>query len=287
MTGEVVEAFEGIEGVVLDATVGDGGHAAALLDALPKIRLVAADRDGVAVSRAAARLAPFGERAEVVHAAFSEVEGMLRERGVDRLAGLLADLGVSSNHLEDAARGFSFRRAGPLDMRMDPTRGAPLSEKLEETNEEELAEVIRSYGEEPPSTARRIARAILFALPRTETTEDLAAVVARAVGGRRGGGKRTHPATRTFQALRIWVNDELGELDRLLAASPRLLAGGGRLVVLSYHSLEDRAVKEEIRSWDAEGRLAKFSKRVVKPSREEIRANPRARSAKLRWAVFA
>lgn len=282
LTSEVVAALAPRSGaILLDATLGGGGHAEAILAAaLPPygVRLLGTDRDGEAVARTRARI---GGRVETFQASFREIPRVLAEMGIDKLDGLLADLGVSSDHLDAADRGFSFRAAGPIDMRMDPTSGRSLRERLEEADEETLAQVIRTYGEEP--RARLIARRILDAREGMSTTMDLAEIVAHAVGGRRG---KIHPATRTFQALRIWVNDELGELEALLDLAPRLLAGGGRLVILSYHSLEDRMIKIRMKEWKAEGRAQEISKHVTTPAWSEVKKNPRARSAKMRTASF-
>ncbi|RME87489.1 MAG: 16S rRNA (cytosine(1402)-N(4))-methyltransferase RsmH [Zetaproteobacteria bacterium] len=282
-------------GRYVDATFGRGGHARAVLARLaPEGRLLALDRDPEAVAAAEA-LAREDSRCVARHAAFSELAFVLDELGWDAVDGVGFDLGVSSPQLDDPARGFSFRQPGPLDMRMDPTRGEPLARKLARVSERRLAEVLRAYGDE--RYARRIAAAILRAFRRGEIrdTAALAEVVARAVPRTRG---RIHPATRTFQALRIWVNDELEELRRGLAAAVERLAPGGRLVVISFHSGEDRIVRDAIEA-EVRGcicpprlpcvcgrkpRMRWVQKKPIRPSEDEVARNPRARSARLRVA---
>lgn len=232
---------EGDDAVVIDATCGAGGHTAALLARCTPTRVVLIDRDPAALAFARARLADADCPLEFRHASFSELTAVLDELGVDRIAGLIADIGVSSHQFDAGERGFSFRTDAPLDMRMDPTRGKTAAEHLAELDERGLTHVLKRYGEEPE--ARRLARAIVQARP--QTTGALASVVESAMSARsrRQLGKRIHPATRTFQALRILVNAELDELEALLAAAPERLATGGRMAVISFHSLEDRLVK--------------------------------------------
>jgi 16S rRNA (cytosine1402-N4)-methyltransferase len=266
------------DGLYVDATLGRAGHALPLLDRLDSEgRLVGLDRDPGAVEACRTRLAPHGARAIVIHAAFADVRDVLGPRGLLPVTGLLADLGLSSPQLDEPDRGFSWRRPGPLDMRADPSQGETARALLERLDENELADVLYQLGEERMS--RRIARAIKRALAarELESTADLRAVVHRAIGSRPRGG--IDPATRTFQALRIAVNDELAQLDALLAALPEILEPGGRAAILSYHSLEDRRVKHFIR---AEARLEALTKKPVVASEEEVARNPRARSAKLR-----
>jgi len=269
MVDEVVSFLRG-RGTVVDATVGAGGHAEALLEAGVR-HVIGIDRDPEAAVLAARRLARFGPRFHVVRARFSELPVG------NRVDGVLYDLGVSSMQLERAARGFGYRLPGPLDMRMDGS-GPTAADLVNELPEEELAGIISRYGEEP--RAGRIARAIVRARARAPimTTDQLARVVAGAVGRRRGG---PHPARRTFQALRIAVNRELEELAASLPRAVDLLAPGGRVVVISYHSLEDRIVKRAFRD---DPRLEVLTRKPVRPRLEEVRANPRARSAKLRAA---
>jgi 16S rRNA (cytosine1402-N4)-methyltransferase len=267
-------------GLFVDATLGGGGHAEALLDAGPEIRLIAVDRDAQAVTRARMRLARFGERVQFVHAPFSAIGSLLGAGDRGRVAGLLADLGLSSDQLDDRHRGFSFQQDGPLDMRMDRTaQKTSAAVLLAHASEDEIEEWLREYGEE--RFARRLAHAIVHQRrfgPLLRTSQ-LADLVARTIPRGRAG---LHPATRTFQALRIAVNRELGELDSLLDQAPALLAPGGRLAVISFHSLEDRRVKEAFRAEVQGGRCDDLLPGGVRASEAEARANPRARSARLR-----
>jgi 16S rRNA (cytosine1402-N4)-methyltransferase len=280
MPGEVVRLLEPHSGgVYLDVTAGGGGHSRAILEACPTARVVALDRDPEAVAAAEGALAEFGERAKVIHADFADVERVLIEQGISLLDGLVADLGVSSQQLGDALRGMSFRSEGPLDMRMDPTRGETARELIERLDSDELADVIYTLGDERRS--RRVARCIKQALAQgeLETTLDLRRAVVRAVGPRRVGG--IDPATRTFQALRMAVNAELDQLTALLAALPRLIAPGGVAAFLSFHSHEDRLVKRAFLNRELWQRL---TPKPLGASDEEQSKNPRARSAKLRGA---
>jgi 16S rRNA (cytosine1402-N4)-methyltransferase len=279
MKAEVIAALAPREGVFVDATVGGGGHAEAILAAAPNARVVAFDRDPSALEAARERLAPFGDRATFVHATFGEMETRLAALGIDRVLGVCADLGVSSPQIDDPTRGMSFRHEGPLDMRMDPSTGETALELMERLDEEELANVIFHAGDERRS--RRIARSIKRAVKDRElaTTLDLRRAIVRAVGPMRVGG--IDPATRTFQALRITLNDELGEIDRLLASLPRVLDEGGVAAVISFHSLEDRKAKQAFHDkaiWEP------LTKKPVMASDTEREANPRAGSAKLRSA---
>jgi 16S rRNA (cytosine1402-N4)-methyltransferase len=272
---EVVELLSGAE-TVFDLTVGAGGHARALLDAGVG-RVVGIDRDERALQEARGRLAGEGARFRAYRARFSEVLEVAEEAGVREAGGVLYDLGVSSLQLDRPERGFSYRAEGPLDMRMgEGTRTA--ADVVNTYPEDELARVIRTYGEE--RFAGRIAGAIARARQRAplRTTRELAAVVAAAVPRRRGG---PHPARRTFQAIRIEVNGELEELAASLPRAIQLLVPGGRLVAISYHSLEDRAVKVFLRDDD---RLEVLTRKPVRPSAAEAARNPRARGAKLRAA---
>lgn len=273
-------------GRYLDCTLGGGGHAEAILAASgPDGLLVGIDRDPAALAAAGSRLASFGERALLLHGRFGDMAEVAGPHGP--FDGIVLDLGVSSPQLDHAERGFSFGRDGPLDMRMDPTRGPTAAEWLDAVDEPELVRVLRQYGEEP--RARQIARAILAGRPWTRTLA-LADAVARAAGYK---GSRRHPATRTFQALRIAVNDELGELERGLAAGLALLAPGGRMAVISFHSLEDRLVKAAFRDAagkntprDVYGHLIRppLGRLLGKPrvGKDLDPHNPRARSARLR-----
>jgi 16S rRNA (cytosine1402-N4)-methyltransferase len=267
-------------GLFVDCTVGLGGHSRALLEAGAS-RVIGLDRDPEALRLAAEALEAFGDRVELVHADYRELERVLDERGVSAVAGALADLGVSSMQLEAGGRGFSFRRDEPLDMRMDRSQGPTASELLAAIDETTLADVIFQYGEERFS--RRIARGIVTernTQPVT-TTGQLARIVRRAVPRR--GYQRIDPATRTFQALRIWVNRELEGIDAFLLAAARRLLTGARLAVISFHSLEDRIVKHTFRALER-GELAArvLTKRPIAPGPDEVERNPRARSARLR-----
>ncbi len=267
------------DGVYVDATIGLGGHTAALLSAGAG-RIIGLDRDADALERARARLGGTGDRLTLVHADYRDLAAVLAARGEGRVNGVLADFGVSSLQLDEADRGVSFRQAGPLDMRMDRSRGRPLGERLATADEAELAEVIRTFGEE--RHARRVARHIVRAqaLGPLRTTTDLAAVVRRAAGG--GTWQRIDPATRTFQALRIWVNDELAGIETFLPAAVAALGSGGRLAILAFHSLEDRLVKHTFRRFAADGVVTLVTRRPIVPGDPEVARNPRARSARLR-----
>jgi 16S rRNA (cytosine1402-N4)-methyltransferase len=264
-------------GVYVDCTLGLGGHARALLEG-GATRVIGLDRDADALARARDALAPFGERLEGVHAEFGTLGEVLDARGLGHVDGILADLGVSSLQLDGEGRGFSFRRDEPLDMRMDRSRGPTAADLVNDAREAELADVIYRFGEERYS--RRIARAIVAGRP-VRTTGELAALARRGVHARTW--QRIDPATRTFQALRIWVNGELDGLDAFLRAASGRLAPGGRLAVIAFHSLEDRIVKHTMRALAAEADgLRVLTKKPVIPGDQEIGRNPRARSAKLR-----
>ena len=262
------------EGTYADCTLGAAGYAKEIAERVTTGRLIAIDRDPEAVAAARERLKPFGNRVTLVAAAFSEVERILDGILVD---GLVADLGISREQLERGERGFSFLTDGPLDMRMDPSQELTAAAIVNHHGEKPLADLIFRFGEERRS--RGIARAIVRARP-LRSTKQLADVIERAAPRTKRWG--LHPATRTFQALRIAVNDELGELDRLLEAAPRLLAPGGRWVMVSFHSLEDRAVKVAFREGAGQGTLRPLTKHVVRPGMEEVARNPASRSARLR-----
>lgn len=267
-------------GLYADATLGGAGHAEAILEAsAPDGRLIGMDRDEVALAAAHLRLGRFGDRVTLVHGAFGDLARVLADAGEPRVDGVLADLGVSSPQLDEAGRGFSFRMEGPLDMRMDRSRGETARELIERLSESELADVIFQLGEDRKS--RRIAGSIKRALAagELETTEDLRKAVVRAIGPQRRGG--IDPATRTFQGLRLAVNDELGQLGALLAQLPDVLRDDGVAVLISFHSLEDRKVKRAFRGSDL---LVPLTKRPVIAGEAERAENPRARSAKLRAA---
>ena len=272
-------------GLFVDCTVGLGGHASALLRA-GSTRVIGLDRDTDALSVARSTLAPWGDRVELVHADYRSLDEVLERRNIEAIDGALADLGVSSLQLDADGRGFSFQRDEPLDMRMDKTDGETAAEIVARASEADLADAIYAYGEERFS--RRIARSIVAA--RLEepiaTTGRLAAIVRRAVPRR--GYTRIDPATRTFQALRIWVNHELDGLDRFIEMAVRRLRAGARLVVISFHSLEDRVVKHTLRALQQRrapgSTVTVLTKKPVVAGDAELETNPRARSAKLRAA---
>jgi len=282
MVAEVVEHLAPARGgVFVDCTIGMGGHAKALLEAGAS-RLIGFDRDPAALREAAAALKGYGNRVELVHVDYRRLDEALDARGIAEVDGLLADLGVSSMQLDAPGRGFSFRRDEPLDMRMDTTAGPTAAESIRGADEGTLADVIYEFGEE--RHARRIARAIVDASTRggIDTTGKLADVVRRAIP--RKGYTRIDPATRTFQALRIWVNRELEGLDTFLGRAVRRLRPGGRMAVITFHSLEDRIVKHTFRALQAERDLGLTirTKRPLVPTESEVERNPRARSAKFR-----
>jgi 16S rRNA (cytosine1402-N4)-methyltransferase len=284
MVAEVLEHLAPARGgVFVDCTVGYGGHTRAML-AAGASRVIGLDRDQDALRHAAAALASEASRVELVHSDYRRLDEVLDARGIAGVDGILADLGVSSMQLDEAGRGFSFRRDEPLDMRMDRTSGLTAAEMIRDADERTLADVIYEFGEE--RHARRIARAIVEGRGRSaiDTTGRLAEVVRRAVP--RKGYTRIDPATRTFQAIRIWVNRELEGLDVFLTQAARRLRPGGRMAVIAFHSLEDRIVKHTLRSLQATGDIGLTirTKRPVVPSEAEVERNPRARSAKLRVA---
>jgi 16S rRNA (cytosine1402-N4)-methyltransferase len=282
MVAEVIEHLApGRGGVFLDCTVGLGGHARAMLDA-GATRVIGIDRDPQAIERAGDALRDAGGRVELVHGDYRRFDEVLDARRVGAIDGLLADLGVSSMQLDAPGRGFGFMRDGPLDMRMDPTSGSTAAEMLAAVDEKTLADVIYELGEE--RYARRVARAIVEAR-RTraiDTTGSLAEIVRRAIPRR--GYTRIDAATRTFQAIRLWVNGELDGLDDFVTRASKRLAPGGRLVMLTFHSLEDRIAKHTLRALQAAQTITIRTKRPLVPSDAEIERNPRARSAKLRAA---
>jgi 16S rRNA (cytosine1402-N4)-methyltransferase len=284
MVAEVLEHLAPARGgVFVDCTVGHGGHTRAMLDAGAS-RVIGLDRDADALRQAAAALASEESRVELVHSDYRRLDEILDARGITDVDGILADLGVSSMQLDEAGRGFSFRRDEPLDMRMDRTSGLTAAEMIRDADERTLADVIYEFGEE--RHARRIARAIVEARDRSavDSTGRLAEVARRAVPKK--GYSRIDPATRTFQAIRIWVNRELEGLDVFLTQAARRLRPGGRMAVIAFHSLEDRIVKHTLRSLQATGDIGLTirTKRPVVPSEAEVERNPRARSAKLRVA---
>ncbi len=283
------------DGRFIDATLGLGGHTEALLAATRTARVLGLDRDPQALAAARERLSRFGDRAVIAHASYDQLGTLAPTLGFEAVDGVLFDLGVSSLQLDDGARGFAFRTDAPLDMRFDPTSDSPTAADLVNTlSESELADMLYEYGDEPAS--RRIARAIVSARP-LQTTTALAEVIAQAAPSPRG--HKIHPATRSFQALRIAVNDELGALERTLPVALNLLKPGGRLAVISFHSLEDRMVKQFMKREATDcvcpphqpvctcGHTASIdliTRKPIEADDAEIASNPRSRSAKLRIA---
>ncbi len=269
-------------GLFVDCTIGLGGHARALLEA-GATRILGLDRDLDALARARETLAPWIDRVELVHADYRSLDDVLDRQQIAHVDGTLADLGVSSMQFETPGRGFSFQRDEPLDMRMDRSRGETAADLVARATERELADAIFAYGEERFS--RRIARAIVEARQDApvDTTLRLASIVRRAIPRR--GFMRIDPATRTFQALRIWVNRELEGLDRFIETAAARLRTGARLVVIAFHSLEDRIVKHTLRALERREPLVRvLTRKPLVPTDDEVTQNPRARSAKLRAA---
>jgi 16S rRNA (cytosine1402-N4)-methyltransferase len=297
MAREVLELLAAVPaGLVVDGTVGGGGHARLLLDARPDVSVLGIDRDGDAVAAARARLEPYGQRARVVRGGFEDIARIVAKEGEGNLMGVLFDLGVSSPQLDRAARGFSYMADAPLDMRMDSRQELTAAIVVNTYHEERLADIIKNYGEE--RFARQIAARIVARRP-IETTSELVDVIREAIPApaRRRG---PHPARRTFQALRMEVNRELPNLADGLDESVHLLAPEGRVLVLAYHSLEDRMVKERFAAWAKtrdevvpglpaepaarQALVRVLTRKAQRPTDEEIAANPRARSARLRAA---
>ncbi len=284
MTAEVLQHLRPEQGgLFVDCTVGLGGHSRALLEAGAS-RVIGLDRDLDALERARDTLASWGDRVELVHADYRAIDEVLDSRQITHVDGTLADLGVSSMQFDAPGRGFSFQRDEPLDMRMDRTGGDTAADLVAHSTERDLADAIFHYGEERFS--RRIARALVAARREApvDTTGRLATIVRRAIP-HRGGHVRIDPATKTFQALRIWVNRELDGLDRFVETAARRLRAGARLVVITFHSLEDRIVKHTLRALhQRDGLVQVLTKKPMVPTDEEVDRNPRARSAKLRAA---
>ncbi len=277
LVAEVLHFLDPAPGkLFVDATVGTGGHAQALLSR--GARVIGIDQDPLALERARARLTPFSDRVQLLHGNFRDLPDLLLPLSPPRVDGILFDLGASSFQLDSPERGFSFMADGPLDMRMDPSGPTTAADLVNHLPEADLTRILWEYGEE--RHARRIARVIVQARPLRTTTE-LAHLVARAVGDK-SRRYRIHPATRTFQALRIAVNDELGALEAGLAGARRLLAVGGVLCAISFHSLEDRIVKHFLRRESIAGRMDVLTRKPLAARDAERKSNPRARSAKLR-----
>lgn len=293
LVAEVVHFLRNGDGLYLDATLGDGGHAEALLDAEPGARLLGTDRDPAALDFARTRLARFGGRVTLAHARFRDLPAVHARAGGEPLAGALLDLGLSSRQIDDPARGMSFGQEGPLDLRMDPTSGVPARELLRDIDEAALARILEEHGDVPG--AKRLARTLVAEARRGRllTTRDLRAAIDRAFGG------HAHPrrVAQVFQALRIWINGEAGDLDAVLTWLPSALRANGVVVTLAYHSGEDRRIKQALRGErpsrslrrlppsaerPPEGPWQIITRRVVTPSSEEVARNPRARSARLR-----
>lgn len=302
MLGEVVEWLAARpEGVYVDATVGGGGHARAILERLTTGRLIALDKDPMAIAIARENLYAYRHKLTLVQQDFVELFPLLRRLGRSGVDGILADLGLSQMQIDSSERGFSLKAAGPLDMRITPNQRLTAEEIVNRYGERELARLIYEFGEERRS--QRIARAIVRARPIRNTVQ-LAELIAACLGDRRGNlrdpakrGRRgirraaarttrtpIHPATRTFQALRIAVNRELDCLAQFLQTVPDCLFPGGRVVIISFHSLEDRLVKQQFQRWGREGRMRILTRHVVRPSAAEAQANRRSRSARLRAA---
>lgn len=298
MVNEVLESLQikGLEapGVYVDCTVGEGGHSESILNSTRYSKILGIDMDPEALKVAKRRLEPYGERFVAAQANFSDVEKVVKEHGFMPVNGIMFDLGISSLQLESTSRGFSFLREAALDMRFNPNQRLTASTLVNDMNESDLADVIFHNGGE--HRARQIVRSILRARPISTTTQ-LADIVARAAGGRRG---RRHPATKTFQALRMVVNNEMGNLESGINGAIRVLSAGGRFVSIAYHSLEDRLVKTSLINKTTDyvcqhdtpkcecagnRSLELVRRRVIKPTAEEIRLNPRSRSAKMRVAT--
>lgn len=283
MTAEVLEALAPRPGgLYVDCTAGAGGHSRAIAEALAAAgggRLIGMDKDPAALALAAERVRVEGVGLEWIEADFATLGEQLRTRGIERIAGALADLGLSSMQLADAGRGFGFSADGPLDMRMSPRQELTAEQVVNQFDERTLADLIFQYGEERRS--RSIARAIVRSRP-LYTTAQLAGVIAAVNRPMKSRRRPLHPATRTFQALRIFVNSELHSLEHWLDTLPAVLEAGGRAVVISFHSLEDRPVKHRFRAWAQAGQATLLTPRALRPSAAEVEANPRSRSAKLR-----
>ena len=268
--------------VYVDATIGLGGHSYELLKRYPNIYLIGIDKDPFALEKAEEKLKPFEGRFSLYQADYKDIDKVLKAEGLDAVDGILMDLGVSMLQLKTPERGFSFREDAPLDMRMDPEQKLTAYDVVNRYSERELIRIIKEYGEE--RFAPRVARAIIKYRKKKpiETTAELARIVEEAIP--KGFYKKIHPATKTFQAIRIEVNRELEHLKEALLKIPKILKSKGRIAVISFHSLEDRIVKHTFRHFEREGLLKVITKKPITPSEEEIKQNPPSRSAKLRVA---
>jgi len=286
MLEEVMEFLDPKENdVMVDGTLGLGGHAEAILKRIgPRGRLVGIDKDRLSLRAAKERLRPYVEQAHFVQGDFRDLDRILSELGITKVNGIFLDLGISSVQLDDPQRGFSFQAQGPLDMRMDKNNPLSAFELVNSLPEKDLAVILRDYGEE--RWHNRIARTIVRqrSMRPIETTGDLREVVLKAVPSRKGRGEGIHPATRTFQAIRIAVNRELESIVIVLKKCVDLLAPGGHIAVIAFHSLEDRIVKQQFRDWAKDGKVKLVFKKPLRPGEKEYQENPRARSARLRIA---
>jgi 16S rRNA (cytosine1402-N4)-methyltransferase len=288
---DVLEALRPEAGdVVVDCTLGLGGHSVELLRRVgPSGKLIAMDLDAGNIEMARGRLSEVGQNSSLHHTNFAALPTVLATEGIEQVNAILADVGVSSPQIDDPARGFSYRQPGPLDMRMDASRGQPASALVNRMGEKELRDALRDLGDEEDAAA--IARLVVERRARRpiETTEELTAIVCEARGFtlKRAAGAKLHPAARTFQALRMLVNRELANLQRLLAVIPECLRPGGRAAIISFHSGEDRMVKRAFREGQEMGVYSRVTREPITASEEEQRANPRSRSAKMRWAERA
>ncbi|SMO63666.1 16S rRNA (cytosine1402-N4)-methyltransferase [Balnearium lithotrophicum] len=265
-------------GIFVDATLGGGGHTEAILRANPKNRVIGIDRDEEAIERALKRLESFGDRVSIYHANFSQIGKVLEEEGIDRVDGILFDLGVSHFHLR-GERGFTVWKEQPLDMRMDRRQKLTAKDVVNKLSERELSEIIFKYGEE--RFARKIAREIVRRRKKKEieTTKELAEIVESVIPKKLWAGRKKHPAVKTFQAIRIYVNREFEEIERGIPEAAEFVKTGGRIVVITFHSLEDRLVKNILKNLE---NFKVVTKKPVQPTEEEVRENPASRSAKLR-----